>query len=669
MPKLFTIAKIALSVMLLSQSINAAKLNLVGISEGEKEKFIAKLAPRLDYIKTREASSWRADDAAFFLERLLIRAGHPAALVTWTLPGNNVITLNAEPGPLFKYGTISSPNLTAISQETLRQYFLQPLVETEFVKITQAPYIAEYSELGIVNVANYLKSLGYWNASVAIASEKMILSTTTYDLALDIETGNKLSLSPPSFQGATSQDLSIFKPKIEKHLSQPATTENINAIKKIVDDYYRENGYQFAEIDVTPNHGNSTTQLIFRINSGQQYSVHKIIVEGQDKTKKRRIRRYFDKLKGENYDKTAANKALNRLISTGAFSNVTITPKPHTTGDTSTLDLVVKVAEADAKAVSTYAGYGTYERYILGASYTDFNYHGSLRRVELKGELSGRGLLGEIGVNEPMFAGIPIQLNTRFFLTRRDYEGYDTDQAGGELSLTWRPSEKYATQLFAGGDFTSVSTDLLTDLELGPSDYIHTKVGISQTLNFKNSRVLPTKGFYSNLLLQAGNISGDAHNNYLMFDLQASYRAKITKKDSFNTRFSTGAISPESSSDLPIDVRLFAGGHNSQRAFDERELGPRSFSDDPLGGQAYWTASAEYTRVISDPFKLSLFYDVGQVYADVNDWGLNDPSHSLGLGVKIDLPIGPIRLEYGHNLNRKSGEPHGALHFAVGAAF
>ena len=101
-----------------------------------------------------------------------------------------------------------------------------------------------------------------------------------------------------------------------------------------------------------------------------------------------------------------------------------------------------------------------------------------------------------------------------------------------------------------------------------------------------------------------------------------------------------------------------------------RELGPRSFSDDPLGGEAYWNASIEYVHSISSPIKGVLFFDIGQVYEDVSDWGsFSDPSYAAGIGFRIDLPIGPVRLEYGHNLNRKSGEPSGTVHFSIGTSF
>jgi outer membrane protein assembly factor BamA len=42
---------------------------------------------------------------------------------------------------------------------------------------------------------------------------------------------------------------------------------------------------------------------------------------------------------------------------------------------------------------------------------------------------------------------------------------------------------------------------------------------------------------------------------------------------------------------------------------------------------------------------------------------------AVGLGIRADLPIGPVRLEYGHNMTRDNGEPTGAFHFAIGVSF
>jgi outer membrane protein insertion porin family len=42
---------------------------------------------------------------------------------------------------------------------------------------------------------------------------------------------------------------------------------------------------------------------------------------------------------------------------------------------------------------------------------------------------------------------------------------------------------------------------------------------------------------------------------------------------------------------------------------------------------------------------------------------------AAGLGLRLDLPIGPVRLEYGHNMTQGRGEPGGTWHFAIGTTF
>ena len=657
------------SAFMLGSLVRAAELNIIGLPPESKEELIASLFPRLDFITRREPSSWRADDSAFLLKRLLIKAGHADAEVEWTLPGSNTIRLNVTAGPLYMYEKVTSLEPSIISQEDLHQYFLQPLVETELVRINQAPYITEYSEKGATNVANYLKSLGYWNTQVSIDSENINTDTKKVSIFLSVREGNKLTLSKPTFSGAESSQIAEFYPDIQSYLNEPATTENINTIRNIVSGYYSENGYQYAQVEMIPEHGNTNTKLVFDIKPGKKYKVRDIIVEGDDKTKSRRVRRYFDKLKGENYDQTAATKAVNKLISTGAFSNVIITPIPQDQLATAELDLKIEVEETDARSISNYMGIDSYEGAVIGASYTDYNYHGSLRRLDIRGEYSNRGILGQIGVTEPMFAAAPIVLNVRAFLVQRDYEGYDTNQAGAQLSLSWSPNDQYITQFFSGVSFTETNSSSLSPLELGDPDYLHVKTGLSQEIDLRNSQIVPNQGFHGKVLFQAGQVTGDKDSSYLMANLQASYRYQFSEKDAFVSRFSTGVMQSKSDEILPIDVRLFSGGINSQRAYAERELGPRSGSNNPLGGDAYWAATLEYIRTIRDPIKLSLFYDVGQVYADYTDYSFSNASHALGLGVRIDLPIGPIRLEYGRNMNRKSREPSGAFHFSIGASF
>ena len=89
-------------------------------------------------------------------------------------------------------------------------------------------------------------------------------------------------------------------------------------------------------------------------------------------------------------------------------------------------------------------------------------------------------------------------------------------------------------------------------------------------------------------------------------------------------------------------------------------MGP-DFEGDPLGGTSWWVANVEYTRTIKGPIKGVVFVDAGALD--------NELELAAGLGVRIDLPVGPIRLEYGRSLSQDDGEPGGAFHFAIGTTF
>lgn len=645
----------------------AAEVRINGIPIDKREELVAKVKPRLDFIKTREASSWRADDAAFFFKRLLIRAGHADAEVDWKLPGGNVIEVNARPGPRYTYGNIRANRLGPLTEEDLRQYFLQPLIETEAVAADEAPYIEEYSLKGAANVENYLKSQGYWQANAAIGDETFDRVNKQVSIQLQLNEGPLHTLARPVLNGIPAEDQQAILPLLQSYIGLTAESGNMTKVNGIVENYYREQGFQFAKVFVDARHRGGVTTLVFEIDRGIQYMVNDLKISGNEKTKTKRIRRYFDGLKDIHYDSNAADKALNNLLSSGAFQSATLNPVP-VPGDM--LDLQIEVTETTAKSLKSYLGLGSFEGGIIGMSYTDLNLKGNLLKLNARGEYSGRGFLGELSVTEPHFAGEAIQLTLRSFILQRLYEGYDKTEAGLELSLLAKYYDHYSSRLYMGVSSVSTSTSSLTDLELGPDSYLNSRIGFEQTVDFRDDPLLPSKGLYARGILEFGSINGDASTTYVKSVLDGSYRFVLGEEHFFVTRISTGAIQPASSENLPIDLRLFSGGPDSVRSFEQRQLGPRSLSDDALGGQAYWNASAEYIHSIKDPIKGVLFFDMGQVYSDVSDWmSFSNPSYAIGAGVRVDLPIGSVRLEYGHNLNRREGEPSGTFHFTIGTSF
>lgn len=661
--KFLTISMIYFLQLLLGQ---AAEVRVVGIPEEQRLRIFAKMAPRLEFIHQREASEWRADDAAYFMQRVLLREGYSDSKTSWSLPGGNLIMLRVELGKRYTFGNLVINAEAELKRKLLDDYFFQPLIEGELVSRKNAPYLETYPAEGVANVENFLKSQGYWEAKVKLSKLEKRSAVAKMDVHLDIKRGLLHKLATPEINGVSSEAKAHLLSEMEPYTNKISSYASITAVRSIVTKYYAKQGYEFAEIKVSAGHRDGLTQLEFNVVSGNRYKVRDIAVRGNEKTVRRRFSRYLDSMRGEYYNAEQINKIENELLRTGAFKSVRITPK--TVGENQ-LDLQVEVQEMRAKYVRSYTGYATFDGFILGTSYTDQNFLGKLQRFSARAEVNKRGLLGELSLTEPYFAGEAIRQTTRLYALTRKYDSYDIGKSGLELVFKWQPSEHYSTRLFTGVSYANVNANSVTDFELGPENYTNTSIGLEQEIDFRNNPVVPTKGFHARGLLEFGGVSGDASSSYIRTELNSSYRYQLEDKDRIVFRFNAGAIFPAESQDLPIDLKYFKGGIDSVRSFGERDMGPQSASGTTIGGEAYWDASVEYIKPYNDLLSGVVFLDSGQVFQNTSDFSFNSPSHALGLGLRLDLPIGPVRLEYGYNLNKREGEPSGALHFSIGAKF
>jgi outer membrane protein assembly factor BamA len=104
------------------------------------------------------------------------------------------------------------------------------------------------------------------------------------------------------------------------------------------------------------------------------------------------------------------------------------------------------------------------------------------------------------------------------------------------------------------------------------------------------------------------------------------------------------------------------------RSFPERELGP-SVNGYPTGGEETWHSNLELIRNLGGVVKAVAFLDAGNLARHYQESGSASIELATGLGLRLDLPIGPVRFEYGYNLTRDPGEPCGTFHFAIGGAY
>jgi outer membrane translocation and assembly module TamA len=120
---------------------------------------------------------------------------------------------------------------------------------------------------------------------------------------------------------------------------------------------------------------------------------------------------------------------------------------------------------------------------------------------------------------------------------------------------------------------------------------------------------------------------------------------------------------------LPVNVRFFPGGENSIRGYRSGEAAPRSANGQLIGAKSYTFLSIELEQALTPKWSLVAFSDSLGTAARLADYPFSERLYSVGLGVRYQTIVGPIRLEYGRNLNPRPHDPLGTLQVSVGFPF
>jgi len=126
-------------------------------------------------------------------------------------------------------------------------------------------------------------------------------------------------------------------------------------------------------------------------------------------------------------------------------------------------------------------------------------------------------------------------------------------------------------------------------------------------------------------------------------------------------RGSVGGILVDSIEDIPPSLRFYAGGANSVRGYRYKTLGPEDESGTVIGGTFLLSGSIEAERAITDLWRASVYYDIGNAMDDLKV----DLAHGIGAGVGLALPFGQIKVELAYPLSDEGTSQY--FYLTVGA--
>jgi len=452
---------------------------------------------------------------------------------------------------------------------------------------------------------------------------------------------------------------------------------------------YFDKGYIFAKVrDVSAiDEETGKVNITYNIIENEVAYVRRINIRGNVKTKDVVIRRELRIKPGDRFDGEKLRRSKERLHNLGFFEEISYDTEP--TDEPNKRDLVVEVKEAKTGSFSFGGGYSTAEEFVgfieieqKNFDWRNFPYFtGAGQDLRVRAEMGTITNLFDLSFTEPWLFDYPVSFGFDVYKTEQDREsdvgyGYDQKKKGGRLRLGREFSEYlrgnviYRIDMI---DLTDVTPNATADLKTEEGKNTISSVAFGLTRDTRDSVFEPTRGY---VLAETFEVAGGAFGgdkDFMKLIARGSKYFPLPLKAVLEFRLRVGIADAYGDSEkIPIYERFFAGGANSIRGYNERKVGPiDTVSEDPLGGEALLVGNVEYLYPLSDFLKAAAFYDIGNVWQKVGHIGRGEFKSSVGLGLRIKTPIGPIKLDYGYPLSVEAGEEdkEGKFHFSISHGF
>jgi len=224
---------------------------------------------------------------------------------------------------------------------------------------------------------------------------------------------------------------------------------------------------------------------------------------------------------------------------------------------------------------------------------------------------------------------------------------------------------------FSRNEFRNVNLAALTaaEQEIAQDNTLFVQFAEAQ-YNTSDSLLNPTHGTVLRGRIDNSTTALISDFSFVKLVLEARHYLPLSQRLLLATRLKLGGIEPYgASTEVPFNVRFFAGGPGSVRGFELNRLGPVNSEGDPIGGMSLIEGSAELRFPLFGDFGAVLFVDFGNVFSSSFTYRFGDLRYAVGPGLRYNTPVGPLRLDVGIIVDRRPGENFGHIEFSIGQAF
>ena len=565
-------------------------------------------------------------------------------------------------------------------------------------------------------IAKRLREVGYRRArvetrrGVSVKGEKLIIT-------FDVQQGPRSYIEEVALRGNTVLSRDELGEGLSIAAGDPLTAAAVNRNADSLLTAYTKRGYATAEVapevvELGNADGEERTRLIFNFIEGSRARIRVINTRGTALTDVGRLERdFYDFKVGGELRADQLQETERELYDTAAFNSVAITSEAvgETPDGIEQRDVTVNLLEAKRFDMITGIGYQSNKgnlavpgldalngmRGLVQLTHT--NILGKLYTGSTQVRVSETELFGQISFQNPRPFGTKYPVLLSVFARRLAERTFRSDRYTALVQAERRLSPDFIVYIAYNFERVSVydlSPDLTVEEIQRNSQPIRLgRIGPRFALDRTNNRFDPTSGTRTFGSFDYATRWLGGNEDFVKFLIEHSrfYPIKRFRDTGYSVTGRLGLAQPfRGRETLPISERFFAGGARDLRGFGFEEAGPvifvperdsngniitdssgnRKLVPSPLGGLAVLVINNELRFPLWGALGGTLFSDTGNVFARVSDMKFGNLSQTVGFGLRIKTPIGPVRLDYGVLVAGKTPGLKGShLHFTIGPTF
>lgn len=562
-------------------------------------------------------------------------------------------------------------------RKLLEQIQLKP---GSFLLFSRVEFDRRLLKLDAISLKNYYHSNGFLEVAV---KDSFSVINDKVDIFFIIEEGKQYYLNSVSIIGLRSLKEKEVKSLLDLKTGNPYNPVQINTNQALLNEAFEEKGKLFYQFDIKQEVQDSVNITIL-INEGPDVYIHHTWVSGLELIDSNYVRKEFSFKKGDLFEKNLMDKTKRALLQSGFFSSVSLITHPLANSD-SLVNIEVRMKEFRNRGeLELEPGYEIIE-YVPGVNslvglggsvhWLDRMIFGSKNRFDAKGSVvmpSEEGFVYprfsidmKISNHRPFELKLPTQVKVFYqqFKNFGDEEGPYVRRFGLEYANIFRWNRQRSF-LDIGFRF-----ELFDESDVFRDQIEQRNFSIHLQQDNRDNPVYPSKGNVIIFRMDAFGGWLKGNRTYTKYDLDLRQYVSPIKNVTVAGRINVGLITGWSDDydhyETVLFEKFYLGGSNTLRAWKplqfmtyQTEYG----STLPLGKTSKMLTNWEVRFPLFWKLGMVLFYDGGQISDSFQTVQWKDLQWNRGVGITINLPFAPIRVDYGESIENPNLNK---IHFGI----